>query len=606
MKRARLILACLLALLAIGAALLGSRALILYGARSVLDRWSEAGFPGDAPRGGGPYADFHWPPHVTWRDLKWGDDGPLRLSCSRLEIAIAPLDLIRGRVSLRRVDIRDLHVSSSKPVSPWTDLVLASLTDSSGPTSTKPARDAVLFNIAPVSFDSSAMRLARLAGWAWAPSAASWSFVANVSGGGSRTMILRGNGSGAAGAGDVTLDAGLGRGSALHLSGRRPIGGVWSWQLSGRDDGALASSIIAQRLSHALPIHGSIDFNFSHLPPAPIEGDVQLQDIRIAPQGAGDREGWTVDGQVCLSGGRVDLQACYLTSPEARVRIDAEIPLDAGDSVAPGRCTVDGSWSGSVFRFDGTIHRARNSLVLHAPCIERGGLRTGIADFRLIGIEAEAGAPPVRSRVAGVVRLGSGSVEVEGGAGPASEPLILRGKGIPVDAIEPWLPFRAPGDWTGQIDADAALRLAPGGWRWIGTASLSRGRVRGFPLLDQIAALRSEKGGGAILFDRISTAWSYAPGRFFADSLLIRSRTMTVQGAIFYASPDSLLALLRILPGEEDAVSSLLRLFGGASAALDLGIAGSAQSPRVEVLDRTSKARWRDQIESVRRAIGGS
>jgi hypothetical protein len=594
MKRKRAATGFLGLLVLLGVLMVGSRVLVLYAARSVLDHWSSIGLPGEPPRGSGPVADMRWPPHVRWSDVRWGDGGPVQLSCRKLEIVITPLDLLRGRLQLSQVAIEGLHVSGAKAISPWSDLIIQSLKGSEQPARLDRNPKGVRFRIDPITFDSSSVRLSHLEGWAWTPHNAGWMCVAKATrDDSSGSLIIRGNGSGAAGSGDLTLDADMGADRHLRVSARRPAAGGWIWQLAGRDDGTIASTLLAQRTPLALPVHGLIDFSLSDVPPATLEGEADLRDLEFALPSTGGRERTTLGGRLCLSGGTLSLQEIDLEKAGSHLRADADIPLASHDP-SPGRCVIAGSWNGSIVRFDGTVRRIEDGLALHAPFLDLRGLRTGPVDLSWIVAGTHA------SHVEGVIGFGSGTIAVRGGTGSPHDPLLLRGHAIPIETLDPWLPLHAFGDWSGTLDGQGTIRFSPEGWYGDGNASLSDGKVRGLQLLDEIGSLWGEKGGGSVRFERISTRWSYRLGTLLADSLRVRSRSLQIEGSLVYVHPDSIFGLFQLSPGEEGNVGSILRLLG-ASSALDVGISGSMKSPTIELLDPSTRARWGERIESVRR-----
>jgi hypothetical protein len=590
-----------------------ARELVLYGARSVLGRWDEAGLPGRSPIGDGLTLEYRWPPRVSWRDLAWTGDGGVRLSCKRLEIDVSPWALLRGKVAPASVSVQDLDVSGAGSIVPWTALILETAEDSSAAsehTRPKPLRDAVRFDVSRMSFGDSTRGLTRLYGWAWSPKTASWALMARGTVEYGRSFEIRGSGSAAGGSGDLTLEVDLARGRTCRVVGRHARGSSWGWSIAGRDDGVLTAALLERFEGFPISLRdGTIDFAFTRSPSAGLEGDAQIQDVEVlllgvdshAPGSTADL-GRRANGQVCFYSDGVRIEELEIIGRNDRTRIDADLPV-GGDSLRSGTCAIAGSWSGSPFHLEGKIQRSASGIVLETPLLEIQGRNFGPAEFRLQS-ENEAGRS-ASTCLRGSMRIGSGHVALEVGDDGAGGLLVLRGSAIPISALEPLLPFPAPGKWSGYLDGDVSVCSSDGRARWVGTTLLSNGQVRGIPLLDQIEALRGGSGDGALRFDRLSASWSYELGQFFADSLMLSSPTMTVRGALSYSSSDSLLAMLRISPGTQDAIGSLLRLFGGNSAALELGITGRTGHPAIEVLDARSRSELRSRLDSVRRARRG-
>lgn len=596
LKRNRIAAVSLVGLLLVGGAgLIVSRALVLSAARGVFDHWSRAGLPGDPPQGKGPFADMAWPPHIRWSNLRWGASGSFHLSCDELQVAIAPMSLLQGRLIPSRIEIEGLKVSGKEPVSPWSDLIIGSLHDSISSGRPDPGADAVFFRVAPITFDSSSVSLPQLEGWVLAPHKAGWEIFAEASRDGSwRTMRVRGGGSLYGGSSEISLNAEMGKDRLLYAHARRAPGGGWIWEVSGRDDGSMVSTLLARHLGLAPHVGGSIDYSVSRNGTGPIEGEAVLRDLSYESPPDGDVG--TINGRICLSNGVVSLQEVDLASKDTRLRVDADIPFLAKDPLS-GPCSIAGRWSGSDLRMEGTIRRVGDRLTLSAPRIDISRGRTGPADLSWILSGPDDGP----AHFEGAIKIGTGTVAVLGGNGMADSPLHLRASAIPISDLEPWLPFRSAGDWSGDLDASATVRLAPDGLRGGGTASLNNGRIRGVPLPEEFRALLSEEGRD-VHFERISTQWSYGQGYFLADSLRLRTRSIRVRGTVVHSPPDSIYGVLSVSSDGGTHLDSIFRLLGGDSA-IRIGVSGPAGNPAIVLLDPTTQGDWENRIEMFRRSI---
>ena len=580
------------------------RMVFLQTARRVLAGWTEAGLPGDPPRGDGPVVDLRWPPRLRWTDLRWVWSESVQLTCRELEIGIVPWSLVRGRLRVDRVEVRDLRVRGHRHLSRWTDPVLGALSRPvtvDGPK--RPDARAVRFNIEPVRFDSTGQVLNRLVGWGWSPARSAWAIEAQAAVGETTAAILRGRGSGAAGAGTFVMDADLAPGRSLHLEGRRAASRTWNWHFSGKDDGALVSSIIPFSLpGEVRPPRGEIDFVFQSEGGSDLEGEARVQALAFD---VGEGGPWTLDGLVCVAKGTVGLQDFAIARGRSRLQASIEIPVAL--HAPAGRCAVAGDWDGYRILLDGVVERHGESWTLRSPFVQRGEDRTGPVEIVWESAPNGTGSGRRSGRFRGSVCLGSGSVAFEEDRGPQPGRLLLKAVAVPLPSLAPWLPFRLPGEWSGWLDGGASLDRASGRWRAQGTAVIRNGRLSRLPILEAIGGT-GEAGSArnVIRIDRGSTEWVYASGRLLVDRLQIESPSMVLQGTVVYAPPDSLLALLRVSPAGDRALGSVLRLLGGSEGSLDLGIAGRGSQPEIIPLDRSSYGRWQDRIAAARRALGES
>ncbi len=594
-----------MAVLAAVALLAGARSGFVHGARRLLDRWEMSGMPGRPPEGTGPRIVASWPPRLQWRNVLWKGDGSVTADCERVEIEIQPWPLIRGRLKIGRIDLQGMRFDGRGSITRWADVFLAGsaqVSESRPPS--PPVAGALRFQIRDLRLAATHDSLLRVDGWAWSPRRSAWRLLATCATPDARALLLRGGGSGAAGRNEAILDIDLGPGRSVHLDWKREPASPPSWQLAGVDDGALFAAVLPSSVGGgALRPRGTIDFAFSGSGKAPADGEVRFQNL-LLESAADQGDPWTLEGLVCVSGGRASFQDLVLAGGDSRLEIAADLSLV--EDASPGSFRVNGRVNGETLRTEGTISREAGAVSLRAPSIKKGTQVSGPAEVAWIPEPAARGSGSGgRGTLNGAVRIGSGVVSLNGGTGSPVDPARVTGDAVPLALLAPWLPFRLPGDWSGSLDGTALVRRASGEWWASGTALVTGGRVGSLALLEEIGGLWGNPRRAAIRFERASARWTFAAGRLLADSLFLDASTMTIAGTLVYAPPDSILGLLRVSPVGDRGFSSLLRLLGGSESALDLGVAGSPDRPELFPLDDSSRRRWRANLDRSRHSFPG-
>jgi hypothetical protein len=591
-------LPAVLILLVIGLGATAIRAVFIRGAHRLLDPWEHGVLPGSPVAAAGPRIPIAWPPRAEWRDLRWRFAAGGDLGCDRLEIQLQPLDVLRGRLRVGRVELDTLHLSGRSDLDEWASRLGAAASESADTAPlARPDRHAVRVTIGSLTAGSSSSGSLRVEGWSWSTGAGRWNFLARGRTPAGKSFDLNARG--------IESPARSERSGILSFASARTVQIDWTREegkesilrVAVRDDGGLLGAVAG-----SLPIvgeispRGAIDLTIERIGARPLEGDARIDNLQLSAQ---EDDPLRLRGLVCIEKGMAALEDFHVSSPRSDVIVEARFPLHPGVATTPFR--VSGVLEGDPIEATGDLFFTADSVVVASERIHMGEAFAGPA--RITWIRPMRGpdrAGENAGRLEGVVSLGAGRVIVEQAPDLEKGAIRMRGKGVPLEGLAAWFPFKMHGDWSGLIDGTAVFRRMGGAWVGEGTAMAREGRVSGLDLLDEIGGLG---GSGAVRFREARTHWSYASGRLLADSLAADAGRVKIAGTLFYSRPDSILGLLRISPDGASGFASILRLLGGNEGSLDLGLAGDPAHPEIQPLDAATIPRWRSDIDRVRRGF---
>ncbi len=558
------------------AAVLGGmaiRAAFLHGAHRLLDRWEQRPLASGPIEGTGPRLPLGWPPRAEWRNLKWRLPGGGWVESDRLVVRLLTWPLFRGRLQVGSVDLDTLRVSGRPDWERWASCFPRMAVEHRD-AEPAPRPDPRAFRwSAPAWISGTASgSLLTLEGWGWSTGAGKWNLTAHVLAAGGRAADLNAHGIASPGRHEVSLAILFAPHRAIQTEWGRGGGIERYTRISAEDDGVLLASMVdSLPFVGAWAPSGSIELSIEQTGDRPFDGEVRIGALRIP---LGDESPAELQGLVCIQAGVASLQDVRVRSGRSDLAIEGDLPL--GPATAPGWLRLEGILDGHRFLTEGSVSVAPDSIVWRPAGIQWGKATATEAEIAWL---RRGGAPFLGSgRLRATCSLGGGEIVMDewGGAGGGME---ARGTGLPLGSLIPWLPFDLAGDWSGSLDAAAIVRRRGGEWVVAGTAMGRDGRVAGLEILDQIAGLTGNAGRGVLRFREARTRWAYRSGGLFADSLFADVGRMRIEGTLYYAGSDSVLGVLRVSPGEDRGIASLLRLLGGSAGSIDLGIRGHSDRP---------------------------
>ena len=557
----------------------------------MLSHWQDAGFPGEAPRGKGPSFRPGLPPALAWSGVRWNAEDSTRVSCEELWFTVDPMQLLRGRLRISRISAQGLRIDSRPEVKAWGRAVLGGLADtlSKGEPS-EPAEGAIRFELRNVGFEGDSLRMDRLVGWGWVPRRGAWEWLARVELTGGRALDVSARGAGSAGTEQIDAEFTSGRLRRVDFSARHAPGVAWDWRVSALDDGRLLMSIPpVARVRRYIALHGDVDFWVERAKRGGFDGEAHLRSCQLT---LGVGSPWILDGTLCLSPDTLSLEDLSMVRESTVISGQAAIPVGAAEGT--GWYDIRGLAAAHAFRLRGSLRRNPGRWSLAAPNVQWGDRTVGPLE-----VSADPAARRPEDRLRGELFLGEGRLSLLGGLATKADPLRFRLSSTPIESVLPLLPFGVPGDWTGMLRSDMTVWRHRSTWFAAGGSTLSGGRVSDVPLLAEAGALLGMPRQGSLPVDRVRARWVWADGRFWADSLTLAARELHIEGAIGYASGDSVLGLLRIGASGEGSVGKLLRLLGGA-AGLWVGVSGDPLRPALVPVDAEGRREWIRRLEGAR------
>lgn len=399
----------------------------------------------------------------------------------------------------------------------------------------------------------------------------------------------------------------------LDLGPTRTVRGEWTrqpngtvqWRASGADDGQILGSLLREVTGDStMTCDGRVVFWGENDGTSGAVSEVRSDSLLVGTRGSS----FTLRGTVCSEPGRLAAEGLEAAWRGGDADFDFELPL--GDAGGTGRFDVKltGLQEGACEASGSIVRESASSWIAKAPVVLFAGGSVGPLELRFVEPARIGGAWPsfcrpffMRPRE-GHLAIGAGRVRYHGGSGTLEDPVVLSLEQVPFTELQGLLPVDVPGTWTGTADGTARMARSDDGWRVEGTLALRDARVRD---LEPLRVLQEDWGlsaGGVVNWQSAFVRYSRAPGRFLADSIAFATRDLGIQGELVLEEGERIQGVLRIEPLRLGRLAERLGI-GGRGLSIDLGIAGTVDSPSVSPIGEARRLALHEHIESVRRTL---